>query len=238
MADIDTTRPLTQREELLLMKHVDGECRFWERWLAEKLLRTNAEAQRFLDSLGTMRKDVQSCCGSAGCGCSVWSNVRARITQEERSAVLLGARLVHAVRRPAIVEFLSRPASAWAATAVAACCVLVVSYQGLDSSNVDAGAQLALQSDPRGPFGKQLVSSPSVAESAALPAKASAYVAPRILEERIPSSVEVDWLRGNGRVRLIPDSQTRAPIIWVKRKSTAALRQQLVATPTYGALRR
>lgn len=229
----ESTSSISDRRQLLLMKHADGECRFWERWVVQRLLVHDRSANEFLDQLKKLRTEVQQSCSQLDCKCAVWDEVDQRIAQEKRSAVFLGERRLAARETGTRAwEFLTRPAAAWTVSAMAASCAIVVSFQsavspqGSEAGAAGRVATLRPSAPERGLYAKQLVT-----DSNGSPTR---YVAPRIIEERIPSTVEVDWLRGSGRVRLIPDAQTRAPIIWVKRKARTGPALALAATPTFG----
>jgi hypothetical protein len=48
---------------------------------------------------------------------------------------------------------------------------------------------------------------------------------------RYPNSLEVDWMRSDGRVRVMQDSGERSAIIWVKRRNVPAALPVVEMTP-------
>lgn len=61
------------------------------------------------------------------------------------------------------------------------------------------------------------------------------YGLPRILEPDYPVPLEVDWMRSDGRVRLMQDSNARSAIIWIRR-NPRRVTSQLSAPDPYGTL--
>lgn len=195
--------PLSEREERILQRFADGECWFLQSLMAKRLLSRNPAAQIFLSDLKAVSQSLSgySQFVSSEDSCDLWTRISARINAEERGELMLGKR---EMRQPQnlfsnLAEM--RFGFGAAGVAVAALALIVAVLPGTDT--VSTPSQMAS-------LPSQELSPVSLGGSASEPI--------RMISKRIPGSVEVDWMRSDGRVRMMHGADERAPIIWVKRR--------------------
>ncbi|MCB0319952.1 MAG: hypothetical protein KDD60_03440 [Bdellovibrionales bacterium] len=93
---------LAESHQQLLERYVDGESGFWSRWRAERLLRRSFSAQEYIETLQRIQEgcrltsDAHVKQFSPGGLDLAWEALEERLLAEERSAALLGARVVMA----------------------------------------------------------------------------------------------------------------------------------------------
>jgi hypothetical protein len=209
-------KSLSKSQELLLMCYLDGEAGPLRRWMAERLLRRRVEAQAFVDGWKQTSRAVRSAMPDAQ-GIDLWNKIDARIDQEERNALFLGERrfrkrgsllgtLRESLQNGALLGGVSGGAVATAA--------LIFFWSAPDGA--------APVNTPTG-FGAQQVVSTGAAADPRLNRPAAVSLvssggAPTMnsIRRRVP--VEVEWMRSDGMVRMIPDNRTGVPIIWVNRQ--------------------
>ncbi|MBX7145634.1 MAG: hypothetical protein K1X79_14375 [Oligoflexia bacterium] len=205
MSDSKLRETLSFDDENMLMRYLDGESGFFERRAVEGLLKSNPAAQIFVDAqrrISQMANEYSKLLPQV----DLWDRVSQRIQQEEHAAIFLGAR---AKQEPTGVwaNFLRRISTPWSvglSGAVALASALMVT---LSPGVRGAGAVLG---------GVAQESSTSNVQTVALHGR------PQLLEDdRSPNVVEVDWMRSDGRVRILHDPNERAPMIWVKRRTTS-----------------
>lgn len=212
---------LSEAEERLLTRYLDGECGFWSKRKAERLLSERAEAQAFADFHSAIRKSLSSVELSPKLDGALWSRIEARIAAEERAEVFLGRRFEN--RFPAqVMEFLRESFGLRVAGAVAAAALIVFVF--LPGRQLSIGGTYSKnQIESSGSASPQVV---ELARSGAVPGTTPLMSLvsdgrrmdrPRIIEERAPSTVEVDWMRSQGRVQVIQGGGN-APILWVKKR--------------------
>jgi hypothetical protein len=222
----ETRQELSESQQLLLMRFADGECGLWGRVQAKWLLRGRATARDFVESLRTTdqhiselltKRDRESRAGEL----DLWAGIEQRILQEERSAIYTS----RSDRKSGQLTGKDQPRSAgfsewtrglsWAGTgaAVAAVCTLLITGQG-----VFDGGSLAGKGAPQYVVPSLIASTATLTESS-MATEALPVGAPQIMQSSIPSTFEVDWMRGNGRVKLYNDAEQRAPMIWVRKRT-------------------
>ena len=218
--------PLNDDEEILLSKLFDGECTPVEERAAHDLLVSSSFARNFFGELGSVKKQLCESHAqirqSLGSGSEFWKKVSNRIEQEEKTAVLLGPR----ERSIADISPITRAAQ-WlrqsfvfgglAGACVAAVLLLVLSPNTSNSPS-KRSASFFQSNSPADSGG---VSQVSLADNRSLDSTAKRR--PNILFDQAGSAMEVDWMRGNGPVKVIQSPGERAPIIWVRRKPTIAV---------------
>lgn len=199
---------LSSRQERLLGRFFDGECRFWEKLAAGRLVRTSPAARAYLDSLKGLR---EACAPRRAADVDLWSRISARIEQEQRSAILLGKRELNASWHERISGFRERFGSrmAWGVSgAFAAACAGFLALS-IDAPGKKGTPELVADAKPAASSNLQLVSEHS--------GKAGT---PKIIDPSYPVALEVDWMRSDGRVSLMQDPARRSAIIWVKKRRT------------------
>lgn len=232
MSESNQRGMLREEDECMLMRFVDGQSGFFERRAAKALIERNSEAASFVNGLRGVSKLVQ---GSAGRlpQVDLWDRVSQRIKQEEHAALFLGERIKD---EPAGIwaHFMKRLSTPWS---VAVSGSLALASVGALVLNI--GRTTAL------PLGAIAANQPSAAENVQTVAL---HGRPQLLEDdRSPNVVEVDWMRSDGRVRILHDPSERAPMIWVKRRanrvaapaqfrSLAELALMKQPTPTFHAM--
>lgn len=258
--------PLSERQQLLLMKFVDDEASSWEGFFARGLIRRSQAAREFVQSLkllsGELQRDSvgthtrQSAwsranrgtqgVGDAAFADALWEKVNRRIDDETRAALFLGKRRRTDSSASSMNWFQGAAWGLSGAAVTAALGFFVIAQPG--------GGPGAQQSMPRGHVATVSLRSGgslgtggnfdqgrsaagqdvsfsqvrSLDESQSGDPRGVGGRAPRIIEDplddgRIPNAVEVDWMRGGGRVKLIPDASQRSAVIWVKRKRNAPI---------------
>lgn len=211
------TETLTAREERLLCKLHDGECGVLARWRAERLVERNPAAREFVAALA-LSKEVVVERGACVERCDLWSDIATRIAQEERAELFLGKRRETPVER--FLSFLREHRQvAW----------------GIPSGAVLAGLILFFVAPNPG--------SDSVKKFGV--AKTNTGRAPVVNlastdKARARQPVEVDWVRGNGRVRVMQDPSRNSAIIWVRRPQSPRFLpgERVVAPPPLSGLSR
>ncbi|MFM1848855.1 MAG: hypothetical protein RL417_2329 [Pseudomonadota bacterium] len=191
---------LTGREERLLSKLHDGECGFVERFRAERIRDRSAPAREFLALLNNTKKLAEERASRIEKG-DLWSGIMTRIAQEERAEIFLGRRRTTAVER--FFGFLREHRHvAWGIPSGAALAGLIVLFVApTPGSQNETPFGVANGSGVRAPV-VNLASSSGA---------------------RVRQPVEVDWVRGNGRVRVMQDPHRNSAIIWVRRPQASKL---------------
>lgn len=270
---------ISEGDEQLLMKFVDGECSAWERMKAKRLLNRSPIAQEFVHQcressrhFSDVMADVMAFGTLDGMSKSrsqvdLWERIEGRIDQEERAAFFLGERRFPEAGRQressSAFQFLSeffQPnlLGSGAGVAIAACLAVLIwqpgIFQLMNSSPQDSPSQNSLlqnnplQASPEhsAQLGSKEISpvsgtassvanvnlvsktqarpnplslSRSVRTRGAAATQESGYVQPQILDNEWNRTVEVDWMRSDGRVRMVHEPSSGVPIIWVKRRN-------------------
>jgi len=218
---------IQEKTQLLLMRFLDGECGYFERRRVRRLLDSDPEAAQFL---AEMQQAID------GCGLlsrvkgpdpvNMWQRVSARIAQEEKAAEFLGRRKISALLPEGFWSF-EWLREAWkiyvpSGALALACLALLVVY--LNPASRNAGEYVASGRDING----NIVPVNLSLEGATLPGN---YIRPRLLEDKYPAPLEVDWLRSRGQVKFIQNSQESSPIIWVDRSRLLAQAKRMRNDP-------
>lgn len=202
---------LTREDELLLSRHYDGECGFVERWKVKRLLARTPAAEQYLDSLNEVGE--QLCIYETSVvrdenGDSIkvdlWDRIAGRIENEEHAALFLGDRRMQKGGEPSIFKF-DLSGLLWGVSGSVTTAAIVFMSLGL---GVFSGAD--------GRSGNDQFSAAFDTEESGSVKKVS------MVKREIPAHpasrpIEVDWVRSDGRVHVIPDPSERSAIIWVKR---------------------
>lgn len=229
-------KDLTDRQQLLLSRYVDGECGLIRSLQVKRLLSTQPAARRYITQLEQTRSTLsEHLSASQSLRVDLWDRIEARIDQEERAAFFLGTRRIEtrgdSTPRDSIWGAFSLPAS-WVgglSGAALAGAVLVFLYKPAQIVSFSAPQQIASQNAP------QQVQPVGIGSQR--------YVQPRVARINRPSAFEVDWMRSHGSLNVIPDTNGSSAIIWVRRRqmpvarslkplSTSQPRALLTASPT------
>jgi hypothetical protein len=199
---------LTEKEEQLLCRYHDGECSLYYSFLAKRLLRHNSIAKDFLHTLENCSHALHVEASTADLpSVDLWERIDNRIDQEQKAAFYLGERR-SSERAPSFIERLRASQVAvggLSGAAVAAIALLFVySPRDITSFSVPSTASISNSENQFQQVG--FGASPSSNRSAVIP-----YNGNRALE--------VDWMRSNGSLSLIPDATGSSAIIWVRRRS-------------------
>lgn len=186
---------LSEAEEILLSQYWDGECGFLARRRAEKLMRSSAAARSFIDALKGLHSDCRSYEAENGPKVDLWQRIEARIDAEEQAAFYLGERR----REERSERFFSRLWSRQAA------------WGGL-SGAVVATSALVFLAVPR----PKSVTAP--AQPFYQAAVGGFAASPASLPHSSRPTMEVDWMRSNGSLKLFQDPSGKSATIWVRRQ--------------------
>lgn len=215
----DTDLKLSEKQQLLLSKFSDGECGYIESMLAKRLLARNPDAVEFcrqLDSLKESYLSRLSITTQTGESVNLWDRVNARIEQETRAELYLGKRRIEQTKESLWDRLTSPYALAGGLSgATIAAAMLVMAYRSPGITTFTApqtGATNQLQ----------------FVQPVAMGARAAGSVPTlRGTNPIAQSSLEVDWVRSQGSLTLIPDPNGSSAIIWVRRKAGLGQDQKL-----------
>ena len=186
---------LSDSQEMLLEKFFDGECTFVERFSARRLLKKNKIAVCFADTLRLNRDALRGHLPSLSP--DLWSRVSVRLHEEDRSMHRIGFR-----ENEKLYSKSSRQMFGWRSMVTASGIVLTLFVVAYPMNQKSSTSSLTPQGIVPVAYNGGSNSGPV-----------------QMLSRRIPSAVEVDWMRSDGRLQVMNESQARAPIIWVKRRT-------------------
>ncbi len=214
-----TNAILSEKQQLLLSRFHDGECSCVSAFYVRRLLSKNPSAKRFLSEL----EDLSSQCTTlAGRSCSVdlWGRIDMRIEQEQRAELYLGAYRPPARPRSILqrIDLKHTAIGGVSGAAIAAVVLMVVSRpQQIISFSAPSAAPIAPN---------QLIQPAGITSYGSQ--RALLYQANPINGHRsIETGLEVDWMRANGSLRLIPDPGGSSAIIWVHPRSRLPVARRL-----------
>ena len=217
---------LTEANEQLLVQHFDGETSWFANFRAQRLLKNSVEAREFVDTLKVIgeiaRNERAGILATNDKPVDLWSRISARIDEEERVSLYLGNR-VQAQRVESKVrffDFLSFDRLAWGLSGgmVAA----GFTYFMVQSTALTARANVAMIVDKVQKSDSANISAVSFSPRQAARRKVRFDDPPvpiQLAQSRIPSAVEVDWVKSDGRVSVMQEPSERSAIIWVKKRS-------------------
>jgi hypothetical protein len=217
----DESTTLTEKEMLLLSAYADEQCSFLSRILAERLIKKKPDAQLFISNLQQTSSLFQEHSPSREIAVDLWSKIDQRITAEERAALYLGKRENSPQKE--VTSLFQRIASSQAL------------FGGLSGAAV-AALVLVFISRPAKP-GEIL---PVYTGGPVAAVNSSAFHQTGLAASSAPqSTMEVDWMRGNGSLQLIQNPESKSAIIWVRRRNqTNSTPARAIATPTIRVLER
>lgn len=215
------TKELTEKQQLLLSTYADNECSLFSRWMAERLIKSNPDAQLFIDTLKNNAHIFRTATTADDSSADLWSKISQRIDAEERAAIYLGD------RKPVVQDGSIATWSNWLSRHAV--------MGGLSGAAI-AAMVLVLVTRPSKP-GEILpvYTGGPVAAQGTSPFRQAAFNAAGTAGR---STMEVDWMRANGSLQLIQNPTGKSAIIWVRKKNPAARNQQrnVFATPTIRVL--
>jgi hypothetical protein len=141
----------------------------------------------------------------------LWDKIARRIDEEERAGIFLGRRVAEGSERaPRWFERVGFDRAAWGMTGgmLAASLTVFMLRQAPDASR--DGLNFASTALPLTHIG--------MSAERPVPRVATTSSAPVSFSSATHNIVEVDWMRSDGRVRLLQDPSERSAIIWVKRR--------------------
>jgi hypothetical protein len=218
------SKELSERQELLLSSYVDNECSFLSRLRAERLIKQNETAKLFVQNLKNTSQTYRSLFSDTAASTNLWDKISQRIDAEERAALYLGQRKPATVaqERPTLANFFSKQAllGGLSGAAVAACVLMLVSRPAKPGEIIPV-----------------YTGGPVAAHNASAFHQASLGSAPQAAVAG--SSMEVDWMRSNGSLKIIQNPSDNSAIFWVRKRSGAPTltTQGIKPTPTIRVLR-
>ncbi len=207
--DTGDKKQLTERQELLLSRYYDGEASLFDGLLAKRLLKINPAAPTFLASLQSLTSETTTTVAASDVECDLWQRISARIEAEEKAAIYLGERSAGPTpqREGFLASLLSSHALLGGFSGAAVAAVLLLSLTPSSSSKnvpvitVDAST---------------IVSAGNGFKPVGLENEGGS---PRAVKPLTP--MELDWMRGDGTLRIIQSPQSPSGVIWVNRQKRA-----------------
>ncbi len=197
---------LSEKQELLISRFHDGECSYISAFFARRLITRNPSAQSFLSEL----KEIRSKCvtlGNEPTGVDMWSRIEAQIDQEQRTQFYVGALRAPSGQEPLWQRINLRHATFGGLSGAAIASVVVMALarpQQIVSFSAPSAGPAAHN---------QLIQPAAITNSGS---QMALYQTNQVRQQR---SLEVDWMRANGSLKLIPDPSGSSTIIWVRPRS-------------------
>ncbi|RMG40037.1 MAG: hypothetical protein D6719_11990 [Candidatus Dadabacteria bacterium] len=199
---------LSEKEELLLLKYRDNACGFFDRLRVRRLLDRHPQAGEFLEGIDKACFEYKEDCKKSAYNPDLWQKISARIEQEKRAEIYLGA------RRP-LEEKRLWPAFSWefklaGAVSFAVLALVLVNMYPLVSHDGSQVQQTASQNKPVPELMVKKAPPPVKLVSQGAPVQAFSGT------RRLP--LEVDWMTSRrGRIEMLSGPRGKTAIIWVKR---------------------
>jgi hypothetical protein len=212
MSTGENAHQLSEQQELLLSRYYDGEISIIDRVRAKRLLRTNAGAAEFFAELQSLTSHAQATATNTATTtttkppCDLWERISARIDSEEKAALYLGKRPSVAApeREGFIASILSSHTLVGGFSGAAVAAALLLLFSPLSSSKNIPIITVNSSTTTNGSSVFKQVGLEN--EGASL----SRHTQPA-------TPMELDWMRANGTLRLIPSPHSPAGIIWINR---------------------
>ena len=217
------SKQLSEKQQLLLSSYIDNECSYISRFLAERLIRTNPEAKLFVHNFKNTTQTYRTLATPSDTRVDLWDRVATRIDGEERAALYLGQRkpIMEPEESSLLGRLLSRQVVCGGVSGAAIAATVLI----MISRPTKSGEILPVYTGGTG----AAVNS-SAFHQASLGAQQQGF-GPR-------STMEVDWMRANGSLKIIQNTGEKSAIIWVRKRPVMPnLRAQAInPTPTVRAL--
>lgn len=218
----DTSGLSTGKEKLLCAFH-DRECGFFSSCYVKFLVKKSGEARAFLSSLRFQSSSIKKSPPESIPGCSdseLWKRIEARIHQEEYAARFQGSR-ISAEKRSLLRRFgfqnFTGNTMLWggASGALVAATIMLTVLSNAPKGDRAAANQMASASPEKTETTSALNLQPVRFQE-------TGKQRPIITERgfNAPSAIEVDWMRGNGPVRVVENPEERSALIWVTKRTT------------------
>ena len=223
MKNKNMSKKLTDSEQIILQKYFDNEASWYSSFRARALIKSNPNAQGFLDQLSGLSKDLNlNSAKPEKSADDLWASISARITQEERAEFYLGTRKSSPQK---VIRPVWKNAAFGLGSAVTAFVLGVVfnlNYRNIEKPTTEvAKISKPAESD-------ETITLASAGGINKLPTIPGGYF-------------EVDWMKSDGRVQMIPHDSGNGGILWVRRLSPAKSvkrpgipQNRLGATPSIG----
>jgi hypothetical protein len=225
-------RELSEKQERLLMCYHDAACSWFGGVRARRLLGNSESARQYVESLQAISSAMKSPSSSSATSVELWQGVARRIEQEERAALYLGKR-----------TFVDKGRSAnqgrvfngfWVGVPVVAASALALALVWLPGSETSplGGTETFTGTAPRLQTAQNEQVLPASQQNLVLPVSAQGSVEQRPSEMALAQNTplpsyarsqdpwEVEWIRSDGRVRMIQHRAGRAPILWINRQGS------------------
>jgi hypothetical protein len=218
------SKHLSEQQELLLSSYVDDECSLLSRLRAERLIKRNESAKLFVQNLKNTSQTYRSLYSETPTSPDLWDKISQRIDAEERASLYLGQRKSETVAPhiSGLANFFSKQAliGGLSGAAVAACVLMLVSRPAKPGEIIPVYTGGSVAAHNASAFHQASLGSAQQASPSG-------------------SSMEVDWMRSNGSLKIIQNPSDNSAIFWVrKRPVTPTLKVQgIKATPTIRVLR-
>ena len=188
---------LSHKEELLLIKYIDNECGILEKYLAKRLIAVKKGAREFVEAMSALSGDVsESQIQFQNLEVDLWPKIAQRIEQEEKAEFYLGVRESREDTSSIVTLWdFARVNLSMSGGLVAAALVLFFVYGVLPDS-----------------FFKGTERDLLVASEDSMSTQNVSLVA---MQKR--PTAKLDWVKSQGRVKMIRESERQLPIIWVNR---------------------
>ncbi len=208
---------LSEQQQLLLSSYVDNECSFISRVRAERLIKRNNIAKAFVQDLKNTSQTLRSFLSSTPTSPDLWDRISQRIDAEERAALYLGQRKpeTQEMERSFLASFFSKQSviGGLSGAAVAACVLMLISRPTKPGEIIPVYTGGPVAAHNRSAFHQaSLGTAPQGAGSG--------------------SSMEVDWMRSNGSLKIIQNPNDKSAIFWVRKRPNGASLRSLGINPT------
>jgi len=184
---------------------------------AERLIRQSEHARLFVESLKKTSQAYRSLFSTPTASPDLWDKINTRINAEERAALYLGQRKPVATANEGSFasHFFSKQAlfGGLSGAAIAACVLVLISRPTKSGEIIPV-----------------YTGGPVAAQNASAFHQASLGAPQR--EVAPGSSMEVDWMRSNGSLKIIQSPNDKSAILWVRRKGATSGASARVRKPT------
>jgi hypothetical protein len=195
---------LDHKQRQLLCCYFDGECSWLERIKARRLLKRSPQAIDYLDQLNKVAAVTKECYSlPVPEAVDLSQQVLARIKQEEYAEKFLGQRQIEVENK----RYLWLQSFGWGASGAAVAAAIMLVFTGRLGS---APQMMAFEGGVNRPITVQEASTHSTNNNSASNSKIPSV-------NTVNNQLELDWVRSDGRVSVIPAPSTNNGVIWVKR---------------------
>jgi hypothetical protein len=228
MQQSKTQKDIDEKAELMLLRYLDGECGFFEKIRAARLVSNCPAAKNFLEEMRSLGDETRRSASDAALRSQhgeidLWDRISARIDQEVHAELFLGSRGQVKQDRSGWIERLLPPQLAWGLSGVAASVIFALVLVQGEYVNLNQ-RQIATSVSPvqgeleaqTGVAGLRSRVAPSVQSVSTTSSRRQSEI-PVILRNNPAGALEVDWMRSDGRVHILHDEQelNMPPLFWI-----------------------